>query len=111
LRTQLRDLWVKYSNQSAPSAGQPAWLAALQETSLFGPAVEANHARALQLPAQTVMGVERTRATFLSYSQQEQASFTADLGTLLQPATDIDLAQETFLAMAPSIVARDSAGA
>jgi ubiquinone/menaquinone biosynthesis C-methylase UbiE len=111
LRTQLRDLWVKYSNQSAPSAGQPAWLAALQETSLFGPAVEATHARALQLPAQTVMGVERTRATFLSYSQQEQASFTADLGTLLQPATDIDLAQETFLAMAPSIVARDSAGA
>jgi hypothetical protein len=85
-----------------PSAGRPAWLAALQETSLFGPAVKATHSRALQLPAQTVMGVERTRATFLSYSQQDQASFTADLGTLLQPATHIDLAQETFLAMAPS---------
>jgi hypothetical protein len=46
LRTQLRDLWVKYSNQSAPSAGQPAWLAALQETSLFSPPVQATHTRA-----------------------------------------------------------------
>lgn len=102
LRTQLRDLWVKYSNQNAPSAGQPAWLAALQETSLFSPSVEATHTRAFQLPAHTVMGVERTRATFLSHSKQDQASFTADLGTLLQPATHIDLAQETFLAVAPS---------
>lgn len=102
LRTQLRDLWVKYSNQNASLAGQPAWLAALQETSLFGPAVAATHTRALQLPAHTVMGVERTRATFLSYSQQDQARFAADLGTLLQPAGRIDLAQETFLAMAPS---------
>ena len=81
LRTQLRDLWVKYSHQSASWAGQPAWLGALQESSLFGPPVEATHTRALRLPAQTVMGVERTRATFLSYSQQDQASFTADLGS------------------------------
>jgi ubiquinone/menaquinone biosynthesis C-methylase UbiE len=102
LRTQLRDLWAKYSNQNAPSADQPAWLAELRETSLFGPAVIATHTRALQLPAQTVIGVERTRATFLSYSQHDQARFTADLGTLLQPASRIDLAQETFLAMAPS---------
>jgi ubiquinone/menaquinone biosynthesis C-methylase UbiE len=100
LRTQLRDLWVKYSSQSTPSAGQPAWLAALQESSLFSPSVEATHTRPLQLPAQTVMGVERTRATFLSYSKQDQASFTADLGQLLQPGTHVDLAQETFLAMA-----------
>jgi hypothetical protein len=85
-----------------PSAGQPAWLAALQQTSLFGPAAEATHTRDLQLPAHTVMGVERTRATFLSYSQQDQASFTADLGKLLQPAAHIDLVQEAFLAMAPA---------
>jgi SAM-dependent methyltransferase len=102
LRTQLRDLWIRHSHQNAPWADQPAWLAALQETSLFGPAVEATHTRALQFPAQTVMGVERTRATFLSYSKQEQASFTADLGKLLQPTTHIDLVQETFFAVAPA---------
>jgi ubiquinone/menaquinone biosynthesis C-methylase UbiE len=100
LRTQLRELWIRYGHQNVTWAARPAWLAALRETSLFGPAVEAAHTRDLQLPAQTVMGVERTRATFLSYSQQDQASFTADLGMLLQPSTHVDLVQETFLAMA-----------
>jgi SAM-dependent methyltransferase len=102
LRTRLRDLWMRYSHQNSPWAAQPAWLAALQDTTLFGPAVKATHTRALQLPAQTVIGVERTRATFLSYSKQDQASFTTDLGNLIQPATHIDLVQETFLAMAPA---------
>ena len=102
LRTQLRDLWMKYSHQNASWAGQPAWLGTLQESSLFGPPVEATHTRDLQLPAHAVTGVERTRATFLSFSQQDQASFTADLGKLVQPAAHIDLVQETFLAMAPA---------
>jgi hypothetical protein len=93
---------MRYSHQNAPWAAQPAWLAALQDTTLFGPAVKATHTRALQLPAQKVIGVERTRATFLSYSKQDQASFTTDLGNLIQPATHIDLVQETFLAMAPA---------
>jgi hypothetical protein len=43
-----------------------------------------------------------TDSAFLSYSQQDQASFTADLGKLLQPAAHIDLVQEAFLAMAPA---------
>ena len=36
---------------------------------------------------QTVLGVERTRATFLSYSKQAQAGFTADLAALLAHST------------------------
>ena len=74
------------------------WLEA--EVRGFGGIVEASHASALRLPAQTVMGVERTRATFLSYSKQDQANFTTDLRTLLEPGSSIDLVQETFLAMA-----------
>jgi hypothetical protein len=69
---------------------------------LFGGTMEASHARALRLSAQTVLGVERTRATFRSYSKQDQANFTADLRTLLEPSSHIDLVQETFLAMAPA---------
>jgi hypothetical protein len=57
---------------------------------------------ALRLPAETVIGVERTRATFLSYTEQDQADFTADLNALLVPGSHIDLVQETFLAMAPT---------
>lgn len=102
LRTQLRDLWTRHSRQASQWADQPAWLAALQESTLFGPAAQVTHTRALRLPVQAIMGVERTRATFLSYSQLTQETFTADLQELLQPATHIDLAQETLLAMAPA---------
>ena len=102
LRTRLRELWMKYSRQAGTWADQPAWLTALQHTALFGGIVEARHTRALRLAAQTVLGVEQTRATFLSYAEQDQASFAAELRALLEPSSDIDLVQETFLAMAPA---------
>ncbi len=107
-RGQLRDLWIRYSRQTAPWAARPAWAAGLRETTLFGEPVEARHTRGLRLPAETVIGVERTRAAFLSYSDQDQATFTADLRALLKPGSHVDLAQETLLAMAQ--VAEPSAG-
>jgi SAM-dependent methyltransferase len=100
--TRLRDLWMRYSRQAGKWTGQPAWVTALRQTTLFSGIVEARHTRALRLPAQTVLGVERTRATFLSYSKQDQANFTAGLRTLLEPGSHVDLVQETFLAMAPA---------
>jgi ubiquinone/menaquinone biosynthesis C-methylase UbiE len=101
LQSRLRDLWVSYNRQSGEWANQPAWLAALRESRLFGGTVEASHTTALRLPAETVVGVERTRATFLSYTEQEQADFTAELTALLVPGSHIDLIQDSFLAMAP----------
>ena len=101
LQGRLRDLWVRYSRQNSEWADQPAWLAALRESGLFGATVEASHTTALRLPAETVIGVERTRATFLSYAEQEQADFTAELTALLEPGSPIDLIQDSFLAMAP----------
>ncbi len=56
----------------------------------------------LSLPVQAILHVERTRATFLNYTEQEQAGFTADLSRLLEPWSRIDLIQETLLAMAPA---------
>jgi ubiquinone/menaquinone biosynthesis C-methylase UbiE len=101
LQGRLRDLWVRYSRQSGEWANQPAWLAALRESGLFGVTVEASHTTALRLPAETVIGVERTRATFLSYAEQQQADFTAELTALLVPGSHIDVIQDSFLAMAP----------
>lgn len=101
LQSSLHDLWMRYSRQSGEWPVQPAWLTALRETGLFGPTVEESHTRALRLPAQTVVGVERTRAIFLSYTEQDQADFTADLQALVA-GSHIDLLQETFLAMAPT---------
>jgi ubiquinone/menaquinone biosynthesis C-methylase UbiE len=103
LRTRLRELWMRYSRRIVRSGGQPAWVTTLQESALFGETVELLHTRALRLPVQTVLGVERTRATFLSYSEQDQARFTADLSTLLEPGSRVDLVQETLLSMAPAV--------
>ncbi|MBO0807671.1 MAG: class I SAM-dependent methyltransferase [Actinobacteria bacterium] len=105
LQAMLRELWIRYSRQRGKWDGQPRWLTALRQTRLFGQTIEANpnHSRALRLPVETVIGVERTRATFLSYAEQDQADFTADLAALLAPGTQIDLIQETFLAMAPAV--------
>lgn len=102
LQTRLRELWMRYSRQRGTWGGQPRWLTALRQSSHFGQTLETSHTRTLRLPAETVMGVERTRATFLSYAVQDQADFTADLTALLEPGTHIDLVQETFLAMAPA---------
>jgi ubiquinone/menaquinone biosynthesis C-methylase UbiE len=100
LQGRLRDLWVRYGRQAVEWAGQPAWLEALRQSGHFGPTVEASHSAALRLPAETVTGVERTRATFLSYAAEDRANFTAELTALLAPGSYIELTQGSFLAMA-----------
>ncbi len=102
LASRLRELWMRYSRQSR-WPGQPAWLTALQDSGLFGATIEASHTQALRLPAETVISVETTRATFLAYTGQDQAGFIADLRALVVPGSNIDLLQETFLAMAPTV--------
>lgn len=102
LESQLRQLWTRYSRRTVRSAGQPAWVATLQETPLFGETVELIQTRDLRLSVPAIVGVERTRATFLSYSEQDQASFTADLCALLEHSSYVDLVQETLLSMAPA---------
>src|SRR5690349_15426557 len=66
LQSRLRELWIRYSRQSGEWADRPAWLTALRASELFGETTEASHTNALRLPAETLVGVERTRATFLS---------------------------------------------
>jgi ubiquinone/menaquinone biosynthesis C-methylase UbiE len=102
LRSQLRELWLRYGRRNARSDSQPAWVSALQASAAFGETVELLHARPLRLPARAVLGVERTRATFLSFSERDQEGFTADLSAGLAAGSDVDLIQETLLVMAPA---------
>jgi len=55
----------------------------------FGETVEPLSATAIRLPVQAVVGVERTRATFLSLGEHDQADFAAGLSGLLEPGTGI----------------------
>ncbi len=100
LQSRLHELWLRYNRSSQEWTSQPAWLTGLREGGLFGGTVETQHTRSLRLPAETVLSVERTRATFLSWPEPAQAAFTADLSALLEPTPQIDVVQETFLAMA-----------
>jgi ubiquinone/menaquinone biosynthesis C-methylase UbiE len=102
LGSRVQELWTRYSRRTVRSARQPAWVTTLRETALFGETVELVHTEALRLPVQTILGVERTRATFLSYGEQDQACFTADLSALLEHTSYVDLIQETLLSMAPA---------
>jgi ubiquinone/menaquinone biosynthesis C-methylase UbiE len=102
LQSRLHKLWLRYNRPSQEWTSQPAWLTGLREDGPFGPTIETQHTRALRLSAETVLGVERTRATFLSWPEPDQAAFTADLSALLERAVSIDVVQETFLAMAPT---------
>lgn len=102
LRTQLREQWIRYSPRTGWAAAyEPPWVTALRDTELFGEPVELRHTGVLRLPVQAVIGVERTRASFLNLSEREQAQFTADLTALLEPGSHVDLVQDTLLSMAP----------
>ena len=63
--------------------------------------IEGTHEQPLELPAATVLGVECTRATYLSFGDSVRKSFATDLEALLLPTPTISLVQETYLAMAP----------
>jgi hypothetical protein len=102
LKAVSREVWK-------PAREDQSWLSQTPAGVPFVPGVSRSSARGalsrhLRAPytAGCSAGMHAPAPPFLSYSQQDQASFTADLGRLLQPATYIDLAQETFLAMAPA---------
>jgi hypothetical protein len=98
LRTALRELWMRY-NRSVEWTTGPSWVAELRDTPLFGEVAETNHQTGLRLPAEAIVGVECTRATFLSYSETDQAGFAADLRRLLEPSPYVELVRETLLGM------------
>lgn len=52
------------------------------------------------LPVETVIRVETTRATFLSWPEHIQQDFADDLGSHLQHCAEVHLTQQTSLAMA-----------
>jgi ubiquinone/menaquinone biosynthesis C-methylase UbiE len=99
LRSALQNLWLKY-DRTIDWAEQPSWVSALQDTPLFGPVAETNNETNLRLAADAVLGVECTRAAFLSYSETDQAGFASDLAQLLEPSPFVEAGQETLLAMA-----------
>lgn len=100
LSSAVRELWVKHNPGGTEWRPTPPWSQTMRDSGLFGTVVEASHSQPLSLPATTVLGVETTRATYLSYDPPTQRSFASDLQGLLQPTPTVELMQETSLVMA-----------
>lgn len=98
----LREMWLAHSD------GPAAWDRQHKDPAAdltgaggsFGPPVERSVSQPMVLPAETVIGVETTRATFLSWPEHTRRRFAGDLRHLLPPHADVHLTQETSLAMA-----------
>lgn len=86
-----------------------AWLNAVPErqaiaaTGLFAEAVGRRETQRLTLPAGTVLDVERTRATYLSWPEGTRREFTAELAKLLRPHPEISLTRWTTVTMAQTM--------
>jgi len=98
----IQELWERRSSDGGGCTvrTRPVWAETISQSDLFADVVEASHSCQLSLPAQVVLGVECTRATFLSYSDRNRAEFVAELETLLGSATEVGVTQKTLLAMA-----------
>ncbi len=91
-RSEHGDVWTgQRTPPAADLTGAAGW---------FGPPIERPHGQRIVLPAQTVIGVETTRATFLSWPERTQQDFAGELRRLLQHCADVHLTQQTSLAMA-----------
>jgi hypothetical protein len=69
-------------------------------TGLFGSPAQRYHSRRIVLPAETVIGVETTRATFLSWPEDIRRRFVGKLRSHLQSRAEVHLTQETSVTMA-----------
>jgi ubiquinone/menaquinone biosynthesis C-methylase UbiE len=98
----LRELWARRGSDGGGCTvrTRPAWAETIRQSDLFSDTVEASHGCRLRLSAPVVLGVECTRATFLSYGDGDRAEFVADLEALLGSATEVGVTQMTLLAMA-----------
>jgi ubiquinone/menaquinone biosynthesis C-methylase UbiE len=98
----LLDMWVARSDDGG------AWVKQrklsdteiIATSGLFDLPVEQNHSERMALPVDVVIGVENTRATSLSWSDQTRRGFTDGLRHHLRSQREVRLTQETSLTMA-----------
>ncbi|HEX8804108.1 MAG TPA: class I SAM-dependent methyltransferase [Acidimicrobiales bacterium] len=98
----LRQMWADRSHDRGEWARrrQVSDTEIVAGTGLFGAPVARAHADRTTLPADVVIGVESTRATSLSWSDDARRAFTAEMRRHLRATPAVALTQETSLTMA-----------
>ena len=101
LNAALQEMWTARSEDKAWSArNPPADADAILGSGLFGPPVHRTHRLRATVPAGTVLGVENTRATTLSWPAEVREAFTAELRRHLGSQAEVALTVHTTLTMA-----------
>jgi ubiquinone/menaquinone biosynthesis C-methylase UbiE len=101
LNAVLREMWVARSEDKAWSARKaPADADAIRASGLFDEPVHRSAQRRTTVPAETVIGVENTRATTLSWPADIREAFTAELRSQLAPDAQVSVTLAAALTMA-----------
>ncbi len=101
LNAALHGMWTARSEDKAWSVRKPpADTDAILGSGLFGRSVHRTHRHRTTVPADTVLGVENTRAVTLSWPADVREAFTAELRSHLGSLARVTLTLETSLTMA-----------
>jgi ubiquinone/menaquinone biosynthesis C-methylase UbiE len=101
-RTALLGMWAARGGEGGALVRRPhfAGTEVITGTGLFETAIHQAHTQRIVRPAETVVGVENTRATSLNWPDDVRRDFTEELRHHLRLQTAVHLTQETFLTMA-----------
>jgi ubiquinone/menaquinone biosynthesis C-methylase UbiE len=110
-RAALRGMWAARGGDGGARVRQPhfAGTEVIAGTGLFQTVIHKTHTQRIVRPAETVVGVENTRATSLSWPDDIRREFTQELRHHLRSQTEVQLTQETSLTMA-RVLPRPSPG-
>jgi len=100
LRSAIRAAWMRHVGHAWVDRPASTIGDRLATSSRFEAPVEHAHVERRSVDAAAVIGVEETRATWLSWDDNTQASFDAQLRRLLAGVEHVELEQHTLLAMA-----------
>ena len=93
-------LWRQRATAAGAWVTEPADAAAISASGLFGAPVERVFTQRLSRPADAVIGVENTRATTLSWPEDERQEFSAQLRALIGARAAVPLTLDASVTMA-----------
>lgn len=96
----LDTLWIKHGDTGGAWNRRPSDPDAITATGLFGTPACLTDRQPASLPADAVISLESTRATFLSWPPETQRQFTEEFGRLLESHPVVHLARHTSVTMA-----------
>ncbi|MGH3190253.1 MAG: class I SAM-dependent DNA methyltransferase [Streptosporangiaceae bacterium] len=111
LGAALLGMWAARSDDGRARVRQPhfAGTEVIAGTGLFETPIHKTHTQRIVRPAETVVGVENTRATSLNWPDDIRREFTEQLRHHLRSQTEVQLTQQTSLTMA-RVLPRPSPG-